>query len=104
MSITLKLIEQSLETTHWLCHTTSQHDAKKHQDHHKQTLYSDPLRNSNNYLEKAEVKPDAKNSIATDHLATKPLQTAFHSLNLCSTEKEDSSHGRKQSSTEEDTH
>ena len=32
------------------------------------------------------------------------LQTAFHSLNLCSTEKGDSSHGRKQSSTEEDTH
>ena len=32
------------------------------------------------------------------------LQTAFHSLNLCSTEKEDPSHGRKHSSTEEDTH
>ena len=32
------------------------------------------------------------------------LQTAFHSLNLCSTEKEDPSHGRKQSFTEEDTH
>ena len=32
------------------------------------------------------------------------LQTAFHSLNLCSTEKEDPSHGRKQSSREEDTH
>ena len=32
------------------------------------------------------------------------LQTAFHSLNLCSTEKEDPSHSRKQSSTEEDTH
>ena len=31
-------------------------------------------------------------------------QTVFHSLNLCSTEKEDPSHGRKQSSTEEDTH
>ena len=31
------------------------------------------------------------------------LQTAFHSLNLCSTKKEDPSHGRKQSSTEEDT-
>ena len=25
------------------------------------------------------------------------LQTAFHSLNLCSTKKEDPSHGRKQS-------
>ena len=32
------------------------------------------------------------------------LQTAFHSLNLCCTEKEDPSPGRKQSSTEEDTH
>ena len=32
------------------------------------------------------------------------LQTAFHSLNLCSTEKEDPSHGREQPSTEEDTH
>ena len=32
------------------------------------------------------------------------LQTAFHSLNLCSTAKEDLSHGRKQFSTEEDTH
>ena len=32
------------------------------------------------------------------------LQTAFHSLNLCSTQKEDPSHGREQPSTEEDTH
>ena len=32
------------------------------------------------------------------------LQTAFYSLNLCSTKKEDPSHGRKQSPTEEDTH
>ena len=32
------------------------------------------------------------------------LQTAFHSLNLCPTKKEDPSHGRRQSSTEEDTH
>ena len=32
------------------------------------------------------------------------LQMAFHSLNLCSTEKEDPSHGIKQFSTEEDTH
>ena len=31
------------------------------------------------------------------------LQTAFHSLNFCPTKKEDPSHGRKQSSTEEDT-
>ena len=32
------------------------------------------------------------------------LQTAFHSLNMCPTKKEDPSHGKKQSSTEEDTH
>ena len=32
------------------------------------------------------------------------LQTAFHSLNLCSTEKEDPSHGRGKPSTEEDTY
>ena len=32
------------------------------------------------------------------------LQMAFHSLNLCSTKKEHPSHGREQSSTEEDTH
>ena len=31
-------------------------------------------------------------------------QTTFHSLNLCSTEKEDPSHGRENPSTEEDTH
>ena len=32
------------------------------------------------------------------------LQMAFHSLNLCSTNKEYPSHGREQPSTEEDTH
>ena len=32
------------------------------------------------------------------------LQTAFHSLNLCSTEKEDPLHGREKSCTEEDIH
>ena len=73
MSITLKLIQQSFETTHRLPHMTGQHAAKKCQDHHKQTLHDDPLKNSNNYSEKAEVKPDMKNFIATDHLATKPV-------------------------------
>ena len=43
---------------------------------------------------------DLTNSTTTSEA---DLQTAFHSLNLCSTEKEDPSHGRKQSSTEEDT-
>ena len=73
MSITLKLIEQSFKTTHWFPHMTSQHATKKCQDHHKQTLHDNPLRNSNNYSGKAEVKPDIKNSIATNHLATKPI-------------------------------
>ena len=73
MSIMLKLIEQSFETTHRLPHMTGQHTAKKHQDHTKQMLHDDPLKNSNNYLEKAEGKPDVKNFIATDHLATKPV-------------------------------
>ena len=73
MSIMLKSIEQYSETTHQLPHMTDQHATKKHQDHHKQMLHDDPLKNSNKYLEKAEVKPHAKNSIATDHLATKPI-------------------------------
>ena len=73
MSIMLKLIEQSFKTTHRLPHTTGQHAAKKHQDHHKQMLHDNRLKNSNNYLEKTEVKPDAKNFIATDHLVTKPI-------------------------------
>ena len=50
---------------------TGQHATKKHQDHHKQMPHNDPLRNSNNYLEKVREKPDEKNSIATNHLATK---------------------------------
>ena len=72
-SITLKSIEQSSKITHWLPHTTSQHATKTHQDHLKQTLQDNPQKNSKEYLEKAEVKPDAKNSIATNHLATKPI-------------------------------
>ena len=71
MSTTLKLIEQSFDTTHQLLHTTGQHATKKCQDHHRQMPHNDTLRNSNNYLEKAEEKPDVKNFIATDHLATK---------------------------------
>ena len=73
MSITLKSIEQSSEITHQLPHTTGQHTAKTHQDHLKQTLQDNPWKNSKEYLEKAEVKPDVKNSIATDHLTTKPV-------------------------------
>ena len=44
---------------------------------------------------------DLTNSTIT---STADLQTAFHSLNLSPTKKEDPSHGRKQSSTEEETH
>ena len=73
MSITLKSIEQSSEITHRLLHMTGQHATKTHQDHLKQMLHDDPRKNSKEYLEKAEVKPDVKNSIATDHLATKPI-------------------------------
>ena len=71
MNIMLKLIEQSLETTHRICNMTGHHTTKKSQYHHKQMLHDDPLKNSNKYSEKAEVKPDVKNFIATDHLATK---------------------------------
>ena len=39
---------------------------------HHQMLQDDPQKNSKEYLEKAEVKPDAKNFIATNHLATEP--------------------------------
>ena len=73
MNITPKLIEQSSETTHQLCNMTSQHAAKMRQDHHRQMLQDDPWKNSKEYLEKAEVKPDGKNFITTDHLATKPI-------------------------------
>ena len=44
---------------------------------------------------------DLTNSTVTSEAA---LQTAFQSLHLCSTEEDDSSHGRKQSTKEEDTH
>ena len=72
-SVTPKFIEQSSKITHRLPHTTGQHAAKTHQDYPKQTLHDDLWKNSKEYLEKAEVKPDAKNSIATNHLVTKPI-------------------------------
>ena len=71
VSTTLKLIEQSFNTTHWSLHMTGQHAAKRHQDHHKQVLHDDPQRNLNNYSGKAEEKPDGRNSIATNRSATK---------------------------------
>ena len=54
MSATLKLIEQSFNTTHQSLHTTGQHATKWCQDHHKQVLHDNPQRNLNNYSEKAE--------------------------------------------------
>ena len=52
-------------------------------------------------VEKQVSVLDLTNSTIT---SAADLQTAFHSLNLCSTEKEYPSHGRKQPSKEEDTH
>ena len=71
MSTTLKLIKQSFNTTNRSLHTTGQYATECHQDHNKQALHNDPQRHLNNYLEKAEERPDERNSIATDHLATK---------------------------------
>ena len=71
MSTTLKLIKQSFNTTNWSLHMTGQHAPKCHQDHNNQALHDDPQRNLNKYSEKAEERPDRRNSIATDHLATK---------------------------------
>ena len=44
---------------------------------------------------------DLTNSTITSQV---DLQTAFQSLHLCSTEEDDLSYGRKQSTEEEDTH
>ena len=72
MSTTPKLTKQpNFNTTSWSVHTTGQHATKCHQDHNKQALHNNPQRNLDNYLEKAEERPDGRNSIATDHLATK---------------------------------
>ena len=51
--------------------------------------------------EKQVLVLDLTNSTIT---SAADLQTAFHSFNLCSTEKEDPSHGREKPSTAEDTH
>ena len=71
MNIMLKSIEQSFKTTHQLRNMTCLHATKKCQDHLRQTLHDDLLKSSKEYSEKAEVKPDMKNFIATNHLATK---------------------------------
>ena len=72
MSPTLKLIKQSFNATNRSLHMTGQHTTKCHQNHNNQALHDDPQRNLNNYLEKAEERPDGRNSIAINHLATKP--------------------------------
>ena len=74
MSTTLKLTKQlNFNTTHRSLHMTGQHATKWLQDHHKQALHNGPQRNLNNYSEKAEERPDGRNSIATDHLAKNSL-------------------------------
>ena len=66
MSTTPKLTKQlNFNTTYWSLHTTGQHATKCHKDHNKQALHNDPQRNLDNYLEKAEERPDGRNSIAT---------------------------------------
>ena len=69
MSTTMKLIKQSFNTPNWSLHMTDQHATECHQDYNKQALHNDPQRN--NYLEKAEERPDERSSIATDCLPTK---------------------------------
>ena len=72
MTTTPKLTKQpNINTTYWSLHMTGQHAAKCHQDDNKQALHNDPQRNLDNYSEKAEERPDRRNSIATDRLATK---------------------------------
>ena len=82
--------------------STSQHAAAKDQiQQQTDTLRPGETRVYPSMLAEKQVPVlDLTNSIITSEA---DLQTAFHSLNLCSTEKEDPSHGRKQFSTEEDT-
>ena len=83
--------------------STSQHAAAKDQiPQQTDTLRPGETRVYPSMLaEKQVLVLDLINSTITSEA---DLQTAFHSLNLCSTEKEDHSHGRKQFPTEEDTH
>ena len=64
-NITLKLTEQIFLSIHWLHNTIAQQTTKK--------LHDDPQKNSKEYLEEAEVKPDEKNYMAIDHLALEPI-------------------------------
>ena len=60
-----KLIEGTSHSIHWLHKTISWHATKK--------LHNNPQKNSKEYLEEAEVKPDKKNYTATNHLAIEPI-------------------------------
>ena len=60
-----KLTEQTFLSLHWLHNTIGQHATKK--------LHGDPWKNSKEYLEEAEVKPDEKSYMATDHSALEPV-------------------------------
>ena len=83
--------------------STSQHAAARDQiPQQTDTLRPGKTRVYPSMLAQKQVPVlDLTNSTITSEA---DLQTEFHSLNLCSTEKEDPSHGRKQSSTEEDTY
>ena len=83
--------------------STTQHTATKDQiPTQTDTLGPGETRVYPSMLAEKQVQVlDLTNSTITSEA---DLQTAFHSLNSCSTEKEDPSHGRKQSSTEADTH
>ena len=83
--------------------STSQHAAARDQiPQHTDTLRLGETRVYPSMLAQKQVQVlDLTNTTITSEA---DLQTAFYSLNLCSTEKEDPSHGRKQFFTEEDTH
>ena len=84
------------------CSTTQQVAAKDQIPQQTDTLKPGETRVYPSMLAEKQVPVlDLTNSTITSEA---DLQTAFQSLNLCSTEKEDPSHGRKQSSTEENTH
>ena len=82
---------------------TSQHAAAKDQiPQQTDTLRPGETRVYPSMLADKQVPVlDLTNSTITSEA---DLQTSFQSLNLCSMEKEDPLHGRKQSSTEEATH
>ena len=83
--------------------STSQHTAAKDQiQQQTDTLRPGKTRADPSMLAEKQVPVlDLTNSTITSEA---DLQTAFHSFNLCSMEKEDPSHDRNQFSTEEDTH